>query len=78
MRAVAPDSSAIVTFERSTYIESRFATVGAISPGRRIRNRSHCGGSHQMTKFASIRPFGELKHAYRTLAGARPATSTES
>ena len=72
-RDVAAETSVTVTFERNTYMRSRFATDSAISPGSSMAKPSAVAPRpRHRTKFASIRPLGELKLPYGTRLARAP------
>ena len=75
---MSADTSASVTFERNTYIVSRFLTDSAMSAGSSMRKPSSGGEVRHRTKLAIIRPFGELKLAYRNVPGASALTSADN
>ena len=78
-RAVSSKRRPSATFERSTYIESRFATDWR--DVARQQDQEALGAATDRatrTKFASIRPFGELKLAYRQAFAGSSTISAES
>ncbi len=77
-RRDSAETSVSVTFERRTYIASRLVTGAAMSSGSSARNPSGFARCRHSGKFASIRPFGELKLACRHTPSGKSLTSADS
>ncbi len=75
-RTESAETSSTATFDRSTYIVRRLPTAPAMSPGMSARKSE--GPSRQSTKFASIRPCGELKLVWEAVPRSSAATSVDS